>query len=71
MNATRPGGELPAVASLLLLVLIVAGSFGGFVAIRYWRLTQYQARATSNLKQLRLSIQQYDSRSVANPVSQQ
>lgn len=70
MNATRTSGELPVVASLLLLALIVAGSFGGFMAIRQWRVAQQRARLSSSLKQLRLSVQQYDSRPVANPVSQ-
>lgn len=65
----QPRGELTGVAALLLLVLIMVGSFGGFMLVKHWRDSLRRAQISHNLKQLRLSLEHYQSKQVDEPVS--
>lgn len=67
----KSGGDVALVASLLLLMAVIGMSFGGFMMVLQWRETQRRAEVSHNLKQLRLSIQQYRSSPVVNPVSEE
>lgn len=70
-NKDKSGGDVALVASLLLLTVVIGMSFGGFMMVSQWRETQRRAEVSHNLKQLRLSIQQYRSSPVVNPVSEE
>ncbi len=72
MSDSKPSrGDLTAIAALLLLALLVVVSLGGFMMVQQWREAQRRADVSHNLKQLRLSIQQYHSQSADKPVSEE
>ena len=66
----KPRSELAVAVSLLLLAFIICASFGGLMVLQQWRESHRRAQISSNLKQLRLSIHQYQSKQPASTVSE-